>query len=441
MTYDNIKTGILVVLVILSGVLTWSIWTFQPMYETMENEKTANEVALGAKREIKKIVRPQQLMINTGGKHYGTTDNYDIDKAVTLLSKWKFYNARKFSGRFSELNEMISRQANTEIIFPAGVPAELYNRVLSFEEENLPKFEFDRIIVPAQTPQKQEGIVYFYSAKNQSAYVANVNPAAIQEFSALFHKSYARMGEYFPYKAGSNKVIYLPEEQTEMAKYTYYSNPLEPEKLMNALFADPSFVQKSLVAEGEEYTDTSRRMIVNTGTKMIDFVNLLSESESVIGTSGVLQKSIDFVNMHSGWTDAYRYEYKDDFNHRVVFRMYSKEGYPVFNKNGMSEIRQSWGQTEISTYERPSFNLELPINPDPTKAILPSGREAVTLLKEVQGIRPELVTNLALGYYMSMDPDDASLILLEPGWFYEYDGDWRALHKGEGGRKNGLEQN
>ncbi|WP_071461044.1 YycH family regulatory protein [Bacillus massilinigeriensis] len=438
MTYENIKTGILTILVVLSGIMTWSIWTYQPTYETLKNGTTDEEVAFSSKRELKKIVRPHILMVHTGGKHYGTTDNYDIDKAVAILGKWKYYSARKYPGKQDNLNETFARQANTEILFPAGVPSEIYRRVLTFEEEKIPKFDFDRIIVPGEA-QKQEGLIYFTSSKNQTVYTANVNPSAIEEFSELFQKSYARMDQYFIYQLAENEV-YLPEDGLKLPKYTYYSNPLEPEKLKDALFKDPSFVQKSIVTDGEEYMDSSRRMSVNKDSRIIDYVNLLSDNDGVIGTTSLLQKSIDFVNEHSGWTDPYRYVYKDDFNHRVVFRMYTKEGYPIFNNSGISEIRQWWGQSEISKYLRPSFNLELPINPDPEMDMLPSGREAVTSLKEMPKVREELVTNISPGYYMSFDPMDKSLILLEPGWFYEYEGQWQELKYGEGGRHNGLEQ-
>ena len=43
MTYENIKTTILTFLVLLSGLLTWNIWTYQPNYESMENQKTVGD--------------------------------------------------------------------------------------------------------------------------------------------------------------------------------------------------------------------------------------------------------------------------------------------------------------------------------------------------------------------------------------------------------------
>jgi regulatory protein YycH of two-component signal transduction system YycFG len=441
MTYENIKTAILTFLIFLSGFLTWNIWTYQPNYESIENQ-TVDEVSLATKRELRKIVKPHQVIYHLEGKQFGTVENVHIDKIINTITKWKFYDVKKYSGRIAEFNERIATGANTEIIFPDEVPVELYKRVLNMDEKDLPKFDFDRIIVHTETQQKQEGIIYFYSQKNQQVYESNVNPSFINEFAGEFYKAAGRLTPYFLYNMSGNKRIYLPAVETEMVKYTYYRNPLEPEKFKEALFNDPSFVQRSVVSEDiEEYMDDASKMTVDTTTNMIYYVNPVRDRESTIGTSNVLQKSIEFVNSHGGWTEAYRYVYKDDFNQKVLFRLYSKEGYPVFNQTGLSEIYQQWGPSEISRYIRPGFHLELPLNPDVKTKKLPSGYEALELVKQKKNFEPELLENLMPGYYLLQAPGDSPLISLEPGWFYLYDQQWRQLAGEEEGFNYGLEQN
>lgn len=440
MKYENIKTAILFFLVIMSGILTWNIWTYQPNYEAVENQNTINKVSLSTQRELRKIVKPHLVIYHVDGKQYGTVNNGDIDKIINTISKWKYYDVKKYTGRVMDFNDKTSRDANTEIIFPAEVPIELYKRVLNIDEKNLPEFNFDRIIIHAETTQKQEGIIYFYSERNQQVFESNVNPSFINEFAGVFYKAAKRQTPYFQYDVSDIKRIYLPAEQTEMVKYTYYQNPLDFELFKEALFKDPRFVQRSVVSDfGEEYTDDASKMTVDMKTNMIQYINPIRDRESVIGNNNVLQESIEFVNGHGGWTEAYRYVYQDDFNQRVLFRLYSKEGYPVFNQNGMSEIYQQWGQTEIRRYIRPGFHLELPLNPDVKTKKLPSGYEALEFLKQKKDFKPELLENLMPGYYMSKGPGESPLILLEPGWFYQYGQEWQQLVWKEEGFKNGLE--
>ncbi len=427
MKYENIKTIILTLLIILSGFLTWNIWTFQPKYETMETEKTVNEVAIGLKQEVRNVVKPHQVIFHTTGNQYGTVDNAEIDAIISLIGKWKYYDVKKFSDSRSGLENSLSAGQYTEIIFPDRIPIELYKKVLNFEDQKLPKFEFDRIIINAKAGEGQEGTVYFYATKNGESYISNVSLAAINEFSEAFYHKANLYNPYFAYELESDKTIYLPVNRTEMKSYTYYLNPIEPEQLKEDLFRDPSFVQKSFVTEGEEYSDEASKMTVNNLTNMILYVNPFRESESVIGTENIIQKSIEFINGHSGWTDPFRYVYKDDFNQQVIFRMYSDEGYPIFNQIGLSEIIQEWGQTEIKHYVRPSFSLELLINPEMPMETMPSGEETLARLMAKKELDFELLDDISLGYYMEKESRDSSAISLEPGWFYQYDGIWYEL--------------
>ncbi|MCM3574903.1 two-component system activity regulator YycH [Mesobacillus subterraneus] len=426
MTYENIKSVILAFLVALSGFLTWNIWNYQPDYELVNNQKTVEEVNIATQKELKKIVKPHQIIYHAGGKQFGSVDNGYIDNIIGVISKWKYFDMEQYPGRISEFNEKIAQGDNTEIIFPDEVPIELYKRVLNIDEKDIPKFDFDRIIINSETEQKQEGIVYFYSQKNQEVYVSNVSPSYINSFTKKYYDSSRRLTPYFLYTVSDIRKIYLPTEEVNMVMHTYYQNPLDSEKFKDALFADPSFVQRSMVDGVEEYTDDASKMIVDTQTNMINYVNPVRSGDSVIGTNNVLQKSIEFVNSHGGWTETYRYVYKDDFNQNVLFRLYSKEGYPVFNQIGMSEIYQQWRQSEISRYVRPGFHLELPLNPEVVTKTLPSGYEALEYLQSKKDFKLELLQNLMPGYYMTQGPEN-SLILLEPGWFYLYDLQWRQL--------------
>ena len=40
-------------------------------------------------------------------------------------------------------------------------------------------------------------------------------------------------------------MIYLPENETELVSYQYLTKSLDSEKFKNALFSDPSLVQKN----------------------------------------------------------------------------------------------------------------------------------------------------------------------------------------------------
>lgn len=57
MSYENIKTIILTILVVTSALLTWNLWTYQPNFERIEKESnTVQEVTIAEKKEVNQIV-------------------------------------------------------------------------------------------------------------------------------------------------------------------------------------------------------------------------------------------------------------------------------------------------------------------------------------------------------------------------------------------------
>ncbi|MEW8972174.1 MAG: two-component system activity regulator YycH, partial [Mesobacillus sp.] len=96
MTYENIKSVILTFLVALSGFLTWNIWTYQPDYELVNNQKTVEEINIATQKELKKIVKPHQIIYHVGGKQFGSVDNGHIDDLIGVISKWKYFDMEQY---------------------------------------------------------------------------------------------------------------------------------------------------------------------------------------------------------------------------------------------------------------------------------------------------------------------------------------------------------
>ncbi|MFL6561054.1 MAG: YycH family regulatory protein [Bacillus sp. (in: firmicutes)] len=445
MRYENIKSGILTILVLVSILLTWNLWTYQPNYKTMENSNYVEEVTLSEKQEVQKIIRPDQLLYHVKGKHFGTNNTDEIEKVIKALSGWSFFDVKKYSTEVKNLKELIHGSGNTEIKFPGEVPIELYRSVLNIEGKKVPSFNFDRIIIDVDNAAKENGVVYFVSTENEQVYISHISSANLSEFKRNFYQKAAKYPRYFAYQASEKRTIFLPENATEMTTYKYLPVTLDSEEFKEALFSDPSFVQKSSVPTGEvptgeEFTNDSSKMTVNFESNLLRYVNPTVEENFINTSYDLVKRSIDFVNEHGGWTDPYRYVYKNEFTHSVTFRLYSMEGYPVFNGNGISEINEVWGRDEISKYIRPNIALELPLTTEMIKVTRPSGHDALKFLQNKKNFKPGLLGDMILGYRMERDATENKLIVLEPAWFYLYDKSWGEITLEDlGGSQHGLE--
>jgi regulatory protein YycH of two-component signal transduction system YycFG len=439
MKYENSKSVILTILILVSIVLTWNLWTYQPNFEMMENGNVVAEVTLKEKQELHKIIRPDLALFHSNGDHYGTTHAVDLDKIMGEIRKWSFYDVRNYTEEVEDIKELVHGNGNAELVFPAEVPIEIYRSVLKFEEKRIPAFNFNRIIINVENSEKEEGTVYFISADYQQVFVSHISPGLLNDFNRNFFKNTEQYQPYFAYEATEQRTVFIPDGHLEMIEYTYLPVVLNSEAFKEALF-DPSFVQRGTVSGVEEYSDVSSKMTVNHDTNMLLYVNPTRETDYVDNAYDLLMRSIDFINGHGGWTDPYRYVEKDVKRKSVKFRLYSTDGYPVFNESGMSEIQEVWGRDEITKYVRPNIALELPLTTEMENVTLPSGSEVMGYLKSRKNFKPELLEQLVLGYEMKKDTGVNKLILLEPAWFYRYNQSWGQITKEDlGGLLHGLE--
>jgi regulatory protein YycH of two-component signal transduction system YycFG len=438
MTYENIKSLVLTLLVIISIFLTWNIWTFRPDYETMENTNYVQEVSIGEKREIKAIIKPERALFHYQNAHYATELTSELDKMTQEISTWNIFDVKNYTNKVEDFEGFVHGNGKVEILFPEKVPLDIYKNALNFENENIPNLMFDRIVIDMNDLQKETGTVYFVSYMDKKVYSSHVSSTSMNVFYRDFYKFSYKYTRYYPYEPRKNLILFLPEEKMVMMKYKYYPDYLDSEKFKEALFPDPSFVQKTYVDDGEEFTDGSSKMNNFFNEKLLFYVNPIGESDYLSSSSNTIQRGIDFINEHGGWTDPFRYAGIDDINQSITFRLYSSEGYPVFNETGMSKIVEVWGRNEIVRYQRPNFSLDLPLRTEMQEVEMPSGKNIVDYLEDQYDYNPELLQDLRLGYHMEKDPKDSRLIVLEPSWFYRYNGNWSRVQLLRGGR-DGLE--
>jgi regulatory protein YycH of two-component signal transduction system YycFG len=439
MRYETIKSAVLSILVFLSILLTWNLWTYQPHYETMEKSNYVAEVTLSEKQEVQKIVQPDHILFHIKGEHYGTNNPGVLEKVIKELSKWTFTDVKDYTSKVPNIKTLIRASGNAEIIFAGEVPIELYRSVLNIEARKIPTFTFNRIIINVENPEKENGIVYFVSTENQKVYSSHISLANVTQFNREFVKNADKYPRYFAFDT-NKQVIFLPDQEIKMTTYKYLPVTLNSEEFKDALFSDPSFVQKSFVKQGEEYTNGSSKMTVNNATNMLLYVNPTAEDNYIDSPYDLVKRSIDFVNEHGGWTDDFRFVSQNVYKSSVTFRMYSMNGYPIFNETGLAEIDEVWGQNEINKYVRPNISLDLPLTSEMQMVTIPSGHDALKILYSKKNFRPELLEDLVLGYRLERDVDENKLILLEPAWFYRYDKTWGQITTDElGGPVHGLE--
>lgn len=444
MTYENIKSAILTILVITSVVLTWNLWTYQPRYATMENSNTVQEVTFSEDKGIEEIIQPNKIIYHFKESHFGTTSSDEIDQTLQEIFRWSFYDFEDISEDVGKLSDFVHAKGKVEIIFPDAVPIELYKSILHVEDKKVPNFNFNRIVIDVENNSKDEGNVYFVhygSSKYHQVYASHINGEDLKKFDHQFYRVSNQYENYFPYQITDERTIFLPEKKATLIHYQYFLDQLDPEQFKDAIFNDPSYVQRNDEGNTVEYIDDSSMLTVNYDSLLLSYVIPAEKNEGEQRSKELLKKGINYVNEHGGWTGDFKYASIDEENQQVTFRLYDRNGYPIFNDQGLSQIIQTWGQNDIYKYNRPIFSLDVPLTTDKKEVTLESSSEVIEFLKSKKGFKPELLKDIAIGYQMSMDPNEPQLMNLEPAWFYQYGNLWIQVVQKDvvGGDNNGLE--
>ncbi len=432
MRYETIKSVLLAFLIITSGVLTWNLWTFHPKYE-LNDEKHVHEVSISDPKDIGDVIRPVKLLLHMDSDHFGIVDEKKVGETLQELNGWTFYDMgdeRIFSQ--DQIRALAQRDKTLELIYTDLVPFDLYKGILRFESENLPSGSFDRLVIHLEDGDKEDGTVFFISSREGKVYESHVNHDHIEALFKRLKKQESQFPKFKSYELPDGRVKYLPAKETLMYRYNYYADYIDPDKFRRALFKDPTLVRKTHEdSTSEKFTDGTSLMNVDKTISMISYVNPSQaiDPEIAQADTDLLKKSIDFINEHAGWTDNYKYFSLDPATQKATFQLFLK-GYPVFNVEGMSEIKLYWGKEEVYQYRRPYYSLDIPL-PHPEKVYMSSGEEVMDTLLADPSIDINKLQELILGYRIYKNPENPKVIILDPSWYYLYEGTWERFETKE----------
>ena len=97
---EPIKTFVLIILVLLSITLTFSIWSYSPNYQTIEKTVPQN-VVIDKKKTISQVVKPYKLIAQHDYEFSGTVKTSDIDALYDVLKNSQLSDLSMISEKLS----------------------------------------------------------------------------------------------------------------------------------------------------------------------------------------------------------------------------------------------------------------------------------------------------------------------------------------------------
>ena len=438
---EIVKSIILLLLVTLSIVFTFAIWTYAPSYETSEDLPTV-DISIAQRKPIDEIIKPYKVTFNFEEKLTGTLASADIDYVVNEIKKWGMSELALVDSKFNaEKRDTFMRKPNQfTLYFHGEVPLPVYNNVLNIEglKMNTREISFDRLVVEWNPSDATTMDVSFVSKANQVLYSAKTKIDDYQGFQRSILAWGNELGLYADINPEGSLFIAVSAEPVETIRNMYYQKEISPTRFRDALFSDPNAVRRSQSGlNKEEFQDDHALMNIDTEKKMLKFVMPVAESQEQAIPSELLSNTIEFVNEHGGWTDGFRYMTMNPLSRYVKFQLFL-HGLPIYGEATSTEMTQVWGNHRILSYVRPYYTLDLPF-PETDIRLLQSGVEIAEMLKQSETVDFNAIEELTPGYFMKRD-SERRLFIMEPSWYYLVKGNWiRVSPEQLGGELIGLE--
>ncbi|MFJ7733093.1 YycH family regulatory protein [Lysinibacillus sp. NPDC097231] len=437
---EPVKSVVLFLLVMLSVVLTFMIWTYTPDYKYIEKTE-GKEILIGTQKQMADVIRPYKAIYRFDEEFTGTVSNGAMVDIMKAFEGWNILDLVRVNNNLStnSVNEMIRDNNRMTVFFTGEIPFSAFSSIFQFADKELPETTFNRMIIDWSNYSNKELQVFFISSNNESLMRSHVSLQNANQFVREVIEPAKTYSTFKEIERDGFTSLYTANDKIESAKYTYIIEDMPPDWFKNILFTNPNIVQRTVESENlEKFSDGMSWMTMDSKLKSLNYVYPAAESSVRIEPSKLLNDSFEFINEHGGFTADYRYVSTSTTKNQLDYQLYL-QGLPVYSDQAISRITTVWGNSRIFRYKRPYFSLNIPIESEKEIKELLSGSEIVEKIQKLNNIALSDIDEIVVGYYLTQD-QSRRIMTLEPCWFVIHNGiSTRVTPELLGGVKNGLE--
>jgi len=420
---ENVKSVILVLLVLLSLVQSYLLSYSSPQFEPINQNDYLPTEQFGTQLEPEEVVFPEQIILHSGDSRHTVLYPATVDFNVVLNSVkgMSFEGFRRINTEFSSAHweEMRDRMPGIEIRFKDGLPQGILATVLQINGGQLLDDEPIWKIWIFKEETNGEVNVYFITESNRQVYEVQRSNISAKEFDSLV-KRIDQLPSYQP----AFRDFYVPDQPIVGESYRFPYTKYTADDLKKSLFVDPAITRSLKERDGSEiYTDGKRGLQIKNEQSWMSYSDPLNQVDNFrVDPKENLLSAVRFVNQHGGWNGkfmVYQSEQGSYLNNEgsqtLVFREYY-QSYPVVNPDHVyyGYIKTLVQKGIVTNYERSV------IVPDYDKVsketgTLPGG-EPLKQLLETAG-KEGIVVSLYPAYRPEVTEDEVKLAF---SWAVEY---------------------
>lgn len=444
MNKENFKTIILFNLVAISVFLSYNLWTYQARFSLTESSSSLENISLANQRNITNVVEPSHVVYHAYGSHFMSVQALDVGLVTTILESGEIGNVTNISEGMStkEIQNLVTETGRLEIVYPTPLTMNILKKMYTIDENKYGTIQVNRIIIDLDKQSEGSVDIYFVSLENGEVLQASLSNVSHQSLLNIADNFSTRIPEAVAHTLGSNGIIYLPKNSVTLRKVDLLAEYISTDTFKQALFSTTKYLTTETEGTVTSYTDGIRLLEIDSNTGNLSYLDPSISEESQMNGSELISQSVEFINGHDGWTNAYNLSSWNAEKAKVIFRM-TKDGIPIF---GGGEITQIWGDEKPISYKRSAYQFDDTFQLTQADITLPSGIKVLAAIEEVfatsDTLHKENIQNIMIAYEMqSVDGAISEFAYdyfqLVPIWCVKYNGNYYKLMIEENGSIRG----
>lgn len=428
---DRLRNVILVILVLLSFLLSYELWTAGRNIGEEEESTTGQITRTNASTISHKesdVFRPTKVALH----NYEAAGQILVSPTYPLKDLWaQQYEATNFNQLIRSEVMPFEQYANqvqagdwVEFIYheelPIGILEQKFNEIA---RETANSF-YNRMLVN----RNDDSQVYFYHTEEEMLYGVSVLEEQSLNIEPFLNQENLPYIETFPVTLEGN-LVYLPVDPVTMPYRSYVIDQLPDPVYINSFFPDTSLVDVRSSGNLTRYIDLTKEVSINENTDTLNYLRQIADSGEMAPTTR-FERSFDQVNRFENWTETFILANYNRDNQSISFRR-EIDGFPVFSTFDFESISViSLVESGVTQLKLPLEFIQTPISiPDSDEAEadeeLISGSELLAQIESSAGADIyEQIEDITIGYTWVESDENTQVVNFQPEWYLSIDGTW-----------------
>ncbi len=427
---DQVRNFVLAFLVLLSGILSYNLWTagrnVAEEEEAPSDQIARSNVALTT-HSMSDTFRPTSVALHGIDNQYSTLLGNTYPLRRWLREEFEHRNLNQIENIETVNDEdylnVLQSERWLEFIYTEEQPIGMIEQKFDELSREAANEFFDRMLINMD----DRSTVYLYHTATETLYTVSMLEEEDMDIEPFLNKENIDYVGAFTQVLEDN-IVYLSNESLEVPTKSYVINQLSDSNYIESFFPDTSLVDRRSNSEVTRYIDLTKEVTFDKKANTLSYLRQISET-SELETTTRFTRSFEQVNRFENWSDTFKFS-DYDREEQIVYFQREIDGYPVFSSGGNETI------SEVGVVDSGVTHLKLPlrfidtpitIKGAPTEELMSGAKLIAQLDAATTAATFAQIDDITIGYSWDESEEESQVIYFNPDWFVSVEGTWMTV--------------